>query len=206
MTSEARSDAAGAPDYPMTLPLREGRSVTVRPMRAEDGDALHAFFCRIPPEDLLFLRRDVTDREVIEGWARDVGTEQTVTLFAEHDGRVVGEASIHKSRVPWSRHVGEIRVVIDAEHRQLGLGSALVQAIFTEASGHGMEKLVAEMTPDQKGAINVFQKLGFRIEGLLRDHVRDRSGTKRDMVVMSHDLETASGTLNPWGITDAVGA
>ena len=174
-------------------------------MTYTDADALHAFFCSIPEEDLLFLRRDVTDRQVIESWAQDVATEQTYTLLAERDGRVVGEASIHRSRVPWTAHVGEVRVVVDAEHRQLGLGSALVQAIFLEALERGVEKLIAEMTPDQKGAISVFQKLGFRVEGLFQAHVRDRQGQKHDLVVMAHEVHAGNDQLAQWGITDAVG-
>ena len=205
MTAAQERPDQAAERYPRTLTLRRKRSVQVRPMGVEDADALHGFFCRIPEEDLLFLRRDVTDRDVIESWALDVASGQTFTLLAERDGHVVGEASIHRSRVPWTAHVGEIRVVIDAEHRRLGLGSALVQAIFLEALGRDIEKIIAEMTPDQKGAIAVFQKLGFRVEGLLRDHVRDRRGAKRDLILMAHETSSAADLLDKYGVADAVG-
>jgi RimJ/RimL family protein N-acetyltransferase len=205
MTVSPTSATPGAIDYPRRISLKRRRSVRVRPMVIEDADALHQFFLRVPEEDLLFLRRDVTDRDVIESWALDVVTGQTFTLLAERDGAIVGEASIHRSRAPWSQHVGEIRVVVDATHRQLGLGSALVQAIFLASLERGVEKIVAEMTPDQKGAITVFQKLGFRIEGLLRDHVRDRRGEKRDLIVMAHEVHSANDQLAQWGIADAVG-
>lgn len=205
MATAGRRGAHEAPgEYPRTLALKRERSVQVRPMGVADADALHTFFCRIPAADLLFLRRDVTDRDVIESWALDVAAGHTFTLLAETDGRVVGEASIHRSRVPWTAHVGEIRVVIDAEHRQLGLGSALVRAIFLEALARHIEKIVAEMTPDQKGAINVFQRLGFRVEGLLRDHVRDRRGNKHDLIVMAHDVAAAGDLLDKYGVADAV--
>jgi len=173
-------------------------------MGVEDAGRLHAFFLTIPEEDLLFLRRNVTDPAVIESWALDVAGGHTFTLLAEHEGRVVGEASIHRSRVPWTAHVGEIRVVVEAEHRRLGLGSALVDTIFLEALARGIEKIVAEMTPDQKAAINVFQKLGFRVEGLLQGHVRDRQGKTRDLLVMAHEVGEGRDQLNRWGITEAV--
>ncbi len=202
MTSATRAETSA---YPRRLTLKGRKTVHARPMTYEDADPLHQFFCGIPEEDLLFLRRDVTDRDVIESWANDIALGNTFTLLAERDGSVVGEASIHRSRVPWSAHVGEIRVVVDAEHRQLGLGSALVQAIFLESLERGVEKIIAEMTPDQKGAINVFQKLGFRIEGLLRDHVRDRRGQKRDLVVMAHEVHSGNDQLSQWGLADALG-
>lgn len=205
MSTEAESKAGAQPvTFPQALQVRGGRSVMVRLMRPEDAGALHSFFCRIPAEDLLFLRRDVTNRDVIEGWARDVAAGNITTLLAEANGRVVGEASIHRSRVPWSTHVGEIRVVVDAEHRRLGLGSVLVQQVFLVALQEGIEKIVAEMTPDQKGAINVFQKLGFQAEGLLRDQVRDRKGAKHDLIVMAHDVAYAGDLLSQYGVTDAM--
>jgi RimJ/RimL family protein N-acetyltransferase len=193
-----------AQPYPHTLTLRHEHTVQVRPMEVTDADALHTFFCRIPEEDLLFLRRDVTNREVIESWALDVAAGQTFTLLAEAHGQVVGEASVHRSRAPWSGHVGEIRVVVDATHRRVGLGSALVQAIFLEALRLGIEKIVAEMTPDQTAAINVFQKLGFQPEGLFRAHVRDRTGAKRDLIVMAHEVSAAGTLLAHYGVAEAL--
>lgn len=203
MTGTPKGGSAAAA-YPRRLALKGRKSVSVRLMRYADADALHRFFCSIPEQDLLFLRRDVTDRDVIESWAQDVATERTVTLLAERDGSVVGEASIHRSTVPWTAHVGEIRVVVNAELRASGLGTALVQAIFLEALERGIEKLLAEMTPDQKGAISVFQKLGFHVEGILRAHVRDRNGTKHDIVLMAHEVHEAADQLQRWGVVDAV--
>ena len=204
MTTPTESHAGSRAEYPRRLSLKGRTSVRVRPMTVADADGLHAFFRGIPPEDLLFLRRDVTDRDVIDRWALDVADGQTFTLLAERDGRIVGEASVHRTRTPWTAHVGEIRVVVDAEQRALGLGSALVQAIFLEALGLGLEKLIAEMTPDQHGAINVFQKLGFRVEGLLHCHVRDRHGEKHDLIVMAHEVGDAGDQLVNWGVADAM--
>lgn len=204
MATVSRVGTASGAVYPRRLTLRRRRAVHLRPMDAQDADALHMFFTRIPDEDLLFLRRDVTDRAVIESWALDISRDKTYTLLAERAGHVVGEAGIHRSRVPWSAHVGEIRVVVDTEHRQLGLGSARVQTIFLEALARGIEKIIAEMTPDQKGAINVFQKLGFRVEGLLRDHVRDHRGRKHDLIVMAHDVYAENYQLACLGVTKAV--
>jgi L-amino acid N-acyltransferase YncA len=204
MTATTETPASTDTGYPRRLTLKGRRSVRVRPMTPADADTLHAFFLRIPAEDLLFLRRDVTDQAVIDRWAADVAEDQTLTLLAEREGRIVGEASVHRTRTPWTAHIGEIRVVVDAEHRALGLGSALVQAIFLEALARGLEKLVAEMTPDQKGAINVFQRLGFRMEGLFRCHVRDRHGDKHDLIVMAHETGDAGDQLARWGVAEAV--
>jgi hypothetical protein len=58
------------------------------------------------------------------------------------------------------------------------------------------------MTVDQKGAINVFEEMGFKAEALLREHVRDQSGTKYDLVVLSHDVERFQAQMEAYGLTD----
>lgn len=190
---------------PGEISLKGGQSVTVRRMTEEDVEALHAFFCRIPAEDLLFLRSDVTNRRRMDAWGRDVASGQTITLLAECEGRVVSEASLHRSRVAWSEHTAQIRVVVDAEHRRTGLGAAMVQAIFLEALELGIEKLIAEMTADQISALNTFQKMGFIVEGLMRRQVRDRTGEKRDLIVMGHEVGAEGDLLSEYGVGDAMG-
>jgi RimJ/RimL family protein N-acetyltransferase len=181
------------------LRLRNGATVQLRQMVPEDARILHEFFCEIPSDDLLFLRRDVTQRAVIDQWAERVGRGSVFTVLAFANDRLVGEASLHLNSVSWSEHVGEIRVVIAPAMRQSGLGSGLTNAIFLLAIGRGISKIVAEMTIEQKGAIAVFQKLGFRVEGLLRNHVRDRRGEPRDLVLMAHDTQEFYEQMQAYG-------
>jgi RimJ/RimL family protein N-acetyltransferase len=59
------------------------------------------------------------------------------------------------------------------------------------------------MTVDQKGAIALFEGLGFSPEAVLRDHVRDRDGRKHDLVVLSHDVERVRARHAAFGLNDA---
>jgi hypothetical protein len=47
---------------------------------------------------------------------------------------------------------------------------------------------MARMTLDQRGAIAVFEGIGFRPEALMRDHVKDREGNTHDLLVLSHEV------------------
>ena len=93
-----------------------------------------------------------------------------------------------QNRVGWQRHLGEIRAQVALPFRSQGLGRALAGEIFSLARGRGLRKIVAQMTPDQKGAMATFERLGFRPEALLQDFVVDRSGRTRDLVVMAFDV------------------
>ncbi len=48
-----------------TIVLKDGRTVHIRPLLATDTDASLAFFGGLPPEERRYLRRDVTDPEVV---------------------------------------------------------------------------------------------------------------------------------------------
>ena len=182
------------------------RDLTVRPMDANDGAAVRAFAEGLPDHDLLFLRRDIRDAGVVDRWIGEIGSGQMTTLLALADGELIGYASIDRSQLQWSSHVAEIRVVISEAARGKGLGRLLVEQAFQAAVAAGIEKVVARMTPDQKGAVAAFEGLGFRPEGLMRNHVRDLSGEKHDLLVMGLDIVALHGTLEGYGLDEAVAA
>lgn len=174
--------------FPKEIALRDGSRVTLRAMVAEDRDKLLAFFRGLSPEDRQFLRDDVTSAAVIEKWARELNYDRVLPILAEAEGRVVGDATLHRDVHGWMRHVGEIRVVTAREYRRRGLATALAREIFTLAVKAGLDKMVAEMVADQVPAIKVFERLGFRQEARLADHVIDLKGKKHDLVIMSTDI------------------
>ena len=177
--------------------------LTVRPMEASDRAAVLAFADGLPDHDLLFLRRDIRDAEVVDEWIAEIESDQIVTLLATVEDEMVGYASIDRSQLRWSSHVAEIRVVISETARGKGLGRLLVEQAFHAAVAAGIEKLMARMTPDQKGAVAAFEGLGFRPEGLMRNHVRDLAGEKHDLLVMALDVVDFHGTLESYGLDGA---
>lgn len=174
--------------FPKEIALRDGSRVTLRAMVAEDSDKLLAFFRGLSPEDRQFLRDDVTSAAVIEKWARELNYDRVLPILAEAEGRIVGDATLHRQTHGWMRHVGEIRVVTAREYRRRGLATVMAREIFTLAMKAGLDKMVAEMVADQVPAIKVFDRLGFRQEARLADHVIDLKGKKHDLVIMSTDI------------------
>ena len=173
--------------YPRTVALDES-SIDLRLMEASDGDAILAFAQGLPPDDLLFLRLDITKPEGVAEWVRNIEAGRTITILAEDSGRIAGYASIHHNEVLWSRHVGEIRVIVGSGYRRRGLGRRLTDEVFAISRDIGLAKISAQMTPDQKGARATFERLGFRPEALLADFVMDREGKPRDLLLMTHDV------------------
>jgi len=191
---------------PRQTKLNDGSDVTLRLLTRDDVAAFLDFTQSLPDHDLLFLRTDITDAGVVADWLDNVDSGRIVTIIAERDGRIHGYGSLHFSNAPWSRHVGELRVLLGGDVRGKGLGRALTDAIFAQALDRGIEKMVAQMTIDQKGAIATFEELGFKPEALLRDHVKDRTGEKHDLLVYSHDVHEFQSQLDAYGMSEAASA
>jgi L-amino acid N-acyltransferase YncA len=173
--------------------LPDGQQITLRMMDAGDRNRVLRFACSLPPDDLLFLRTDITEPEIVDAWIAALQAGTTVTVLADAPQELAGYASLHLEQARWTRRVGEIRVQVEPAFRGLGLGRCLSAEIFHLGQTRGLKKMAAMMTPDQTGAHAAFEKLGFQVEALLQDWVEDRSGRPRDLLVMSYDLERLNG-------------
>lgn len=182
------------PHYPL-VEETAGGSVVLRLMVPADREAVHAFALELPSHDLMFLRRDITQIEQIDAWLAEIQTGDITTVLAERDGVLLGYSSVERSPWSWSRHVAELRVVVAADARGGGLGRLLTREAFRVAFHIGVEKMTAQMTTDQRGALNVFQRLGFENEALLRGQVKDRDGQKYDLILLRREVSDFEGSV-----------
>src|SRR3954453_6611592 len=166
-----------------------------------DLDALIAFFERVPESERTFFKEPVLDRATVGGWLS--GERGRRGLAFADDGSVVGYVAVIRL-TGWSDHVGEVRLVVDPDHRGQGLGRALARWALLQALDCGLSKLTVEVVAEQEGALAMFGGLGFQAEALLRDHVRDRDGELRDLVLLSHSVDDAWSAMETAGIDDAL--
>jgi L-amino acid N-acyltransferase YncA len=190
-------------NYPRTVDLN-GSSINLRYMTAADSSAALAFARALPAHDLLFLRRDITQPEAINLWLNGIERGRITSVLAESGGTVQGYATVDRGELSWSPHVAELRVLVSEAMRGKGLGRLLTQEAFAIALGLGIEKIVAQMTVDQKGAIAVFEGMGFRPEALLRDQVKDRDGRKHDLLILAHEVAKFQAQMEAYGVTKAL--
>jgi ribosomal protein S18 acetylase RimI-like enzyme len=169
----------------------------IRTIEAADSAALSRFFERIPESDRTFLKEDVEDPRVLADWVQP-RPGRTVAL---DDREVVGSVAV-VPLVGWSSHVGEVRLVVDPGHRGRGIGRRLARQAVLDAVDMDLRKLVVEVISDQAPLIAMFRGLGFEPEALLTDHVRDRSGHMRDLIVLANSVDDQFATLGVAGVAD----
>ncbi len=172
-----------------TVKLKDQTEVVIRPMASDDLEDSLAFFRELPAEDRIFLRRNVTDRDVVEERIREIEKGTAKRLIALFGGKIVADATIELSDHGWEDHVAELRLVVARPFQRKGLGMLLAHELFHLAASEGVEEIVVRMMRPQIAAQSIFRKLGFREELLLADFVKDREGTKRDLILMRCNLK-----------------
>ena len=160
-------------------------TATIRPRADDDQERLHRFLTEVPEDDRSFFEEDVTDPSVAERWRRDRRSVRIVAV--DDDGGIVARTS----------HVGDLRVVVAGRARGRGLGRELTRRMLLAALELRLRKITLEVAAAQAPVIEMFRRLGFEPEALLRDHLCDASGELQDLVVLSHGVEeTWSGMLS----------
>ena len=174
------------PGLETTFTTPKDEVITVRPMRATDGDGLLEFFHRIPVEDRLYLREDVTDARVVQGWIEKLDYRRVLPLIALAGERIVGDATLHRSGHERPR-VAQLRILIDPAYRNLGLGRFLLKRLVDIATNddHELDTIALEIVSDsEQAAQHAARALGFVEAHDYAHYIHFYSGKPHDLVVM----------------------
>ncbi len=175
--------------------LRDGTTVLIRSPTMDDLERSLRFFRELPKSERKYLRFDVTQRQVVERLIREALEGKAYRILALVDDEVVGHGALELSRDTWQSHIGEIRVIVTPGYRRRGLGAILISRLFRTAEEHDVEKAVIRLAAPQSGVRTACERLGFLVEAVLPDHVKDADGEVHDLIVMSCDLDDVSRTL-----------
>jgi RimJ/RimL family protein N-acetyltransferase len=195
-------DMSETRSYPRRVATDAG-DIEFRLMASADEAAVLDFAQKLPTHDLLFLPCNISQLKVLSAWIKEIERGVITSLLAVNGGTVAGCGTLVRDPHSWSPHVGEIRMVVSLEVRGQGVGRALSQETFALALGAGLERLLVQMTVDQRAAIALFESLGFKAEALLRDHVRDINGKKHDIVVLGHNVTQVRAQMEAYGLPGA---
>jgi ribosomal protein S18 acetylase RimI-like enzyme len=177
--------------YQRETQLKDGTKILLRPMVAQDKDALYEFFKEVPREDAQFLRDDVSSILLIEKWVKNLDYSRTLPILAVRAGKIIADATINRRRSGWKWHLGTVRVFVHKGYRNVGLGLLMIEELTDIAYKLGIEKLVAEVPDVNTSAINAFTKAEFYRAAVIPNMVKDRDNMPVDVVVMMKDIKPA---------------
>ena len=188
--------------YPQKLDL-DGETIELIRLDSLDSDEVRAFTDKLDEKDLLFLSRDIRQPKVVAAWSSSLADGDIVTVAATRQGEIVGTTAIVSDPHSWSSHVGELRILVSPDARDIGLGRVLIQESFLIGLDLGLEKLTVRMLLDQEKAMAVFEDMGFKTEALLKNHVKDTNGDTHDLLMLSHDVAGVRSMMQAYGVDEA---
>ncbi len=142
--------------------LRNGASVLVRPMQPEDLPAWRAMLEACSPETL-WLRFECHSKErllaEVERWCQpELGTQWVLVAELANPPQLIGEARLCLD--PQGR-CGEFCVLVADPWQGQGLGSFLTDRCLDLARALGVERLIAEVLPENARMIALLRSRGF---------------------------------------------
>jgi acetyl coenzyme A synthetase (ADP forming)-like protein len=160
VTRSAKYPSASEAD----VALRDGSTLHIRPVRAEDRPAIDAFLRGLSQESIGFRFFGAVNLEWVVRWAMDVDYADRYALVAvtgpEHD--VVAHAAYIRAEPTGER--AEVAFLVADAWQGHGIATLLLAHLAAAAHEHGIATFTAEVLPHNHRMIEVFRESGFPVE------------------------------------------
>lgn len=172
--------AMDAASYSVEETLRDGGRVWIRAVRPDDRPAFLRAFARLSERTIYHrffqAKPRLTEREL--RYLTDLDFRDHVALVAEiesADGRRegIGVGRFVRVHPPQARDRAEVAFTVDDQHQGRGVASHLLDHLARIARGLGYVAFEADVLPDNRPMLEVFQHSGLRMredleEGLVK--------------------------------------
>lgn len=159
--------------------------VVIERLTADHRRAAEEFAAKVPDGERAFIDRSLLSQISVAGWTQPTRAHRTGAFV---DGAMVAIMTVNP-QPGWMSHVGELRLVVLPEARGQGVATMLADHAVEVARELGLSKLYVEIVADLTGVIDMFLRLGFEREALLRRHVIVGDGTPGDLCILSRSLD-----------------
>ena len=152
------------------VPLSDGGTVHVRPVRPGDADLVTGFHARQSPDDVYYRYFTSMPRLTPRMLERltEVDYVDHMGFLALLGDEVVGMASYDL----WpERGLAEVAFMVDKDHQGRGLGTLLTEYLVVAAREAGVPSLVALVLPENRRMLRVLQRAGFSEGSTFEDGV-----------------------------------
>ena len=175
------------------LQLGDGRRIHIRPAVPDDASAVLAYLQQVGGEsnNLTFGPEgpgltETEERQFLTGVA---ASDNALVLLAHHEGTIVGALSFEGGRRPRIQHTGELGISVTRSFTGCGIGRTLLEMLVEWAEAGGViRKLNLRVRVDNVGAIRLYERLGWVVEGrVTRDQGID--GVFTDTLFMGRPVD-----------------
>jgi len=144
----------------------------IAPIAEEHIAAFHALVDSVAREKRYLLFLEGPSLEDCTAFVKAGIGQGHVQLVALAQERLIGWCDILPIPRGSTRHVGVLGLGVLREFRGQGIGPALLEAAIDRARLSGMTRIQLDVREDNLPAIALYERFGFRREGLKRNAVR----------------------------------
>jgi acetyltransferase len=159
--------------------LRSGIEVIIRPIRPEDEPLIVAFHSTLSKQSVYlryFYPMSLEQRIAHERLTRIcfIDYDREMVLVAEHTDSSSQRAIIGVGRLIKIRgtNQAEFATVVSDAYQGQGIGSELLRRLIEIGRDERLERVVADVLPDNRDMQRVFKQLGFRFRRALGEPIR----------------------------------
>ena len=118
-------------------------------------------------------------------WIKNTFDGGGLILTAKIGGKIAGYVSVCIDQMVRRRHIATIGICTSKQHRNIGIGKALIQSVIKWAKENPViEKLALSVVADNTSAIRLYEKLGFLTEGRLAREIQRGENDYVDTIMM----------------------
>jgi acetate---CoA ligase (ADP-forming) len=156
------SGTVEVPAGDVDIQLRDGSTVRVRPVRADDAPAIHTFLAGLTADSIASRFFALPNLEWATRWSIDFEHDDRFALVAETGTprRIVA----HAGYVEAGPQRAEVAFVVADELQGRGVSTILLAHLAGVAAARGVATFTAEVLPANHRMIEVFRDCGFPIE------------------------------------------
>ncbi len=125
------------------------------------------------------------NRQRIERWTSNI--ENAIVLVALDNNRIVGHLQISIGTSPPFRATGDLFIYLHKDYQDyqnLGLGAALMSGGIRAARDRHLHRVELTVVADNRRAVHLYEKVGFRREGVKRENYLGEDGKYHDEIIM----------------------
>lgn len=151
--------------------LKDGREIDVRPIVADDYEAVMNFLTAISKETIWTNQYPDQAKKDKEKSIKAYQDPNSLFLAAFCDDKVVAVCSIQISHPnhPWIGKNGYFGISILEDYANLGLGKYLMEQLEQWAREKSLHRITGQVRHKNTRAMALYLKCGFEIEGLSRE-------------------------------------
>jgi ribosomal protein S18 acetylase RimI-like enzyme len=113
-----------------------------------------------------------------------IQSPQNIYLVAEYEGQVVAHAFLESCTLQSLRHVADLNMAVHLGWQGKGIGKKLLEQIIKSArSTSVIEKIQLNVRATNMVAISLYKKMGFQVEGRLKNRVKIKDRYIDDIVM-----------------------